>query len=170
MIRIRPFENEDWPSVWEIIAPVFRAGETWPIAPDITEPEARRFWVQRPSATFVALDDRGDVLGSYYVKPNQPTLGAHVANCGYIVAEHARGRGVASAMCRHSQREALSRGYTAMQYNLVVSTNEAAVRLWKKHGFDLVGTLPKAFRHSRLGLVDAHVMYKLLTTEQENTQ
>lgn len=162
MTRIRPFEESDWPSVWRVVAPVFRAGETWPLAPDIGEGEARAFLVDVPSATFVALDDGGHPVGCYYIKPNQPTLGAHVANAGYIVAEQARGRGVASAMCRHSQREARARGFSAMQYNLVVATNEAAVHLWQKEGFGIVGTLPKAFRHSRLGLVDAHVMYKLL--------
>jgi ribosomal protein S18 acetylase RimI-like enzyme len=167
VIGIRQFEDGDWPAVWQVIAPVFRAGETWPVSPDVEEPAAREYWVDHPSATFVALDDGGRVLGSYYIKPNQPTLGAHVANCGYIVAEHARGRGVASRMCRHSQQEALARGYSAMQYNLVVSTNEAAVRLWRKQGFDVVGTLPLAFRHSRLGLVDAYVMYKLLQQDAQ---
>ncbi len=91
-------------------------------------------------------------------------MGSHVCNCGYIVDETARGRGIASEMCRHSQREALSLGFRAMQYNLVVSTNEGAVRLWKKHGFEVVGTLPEAFRHPRFGFVDAYVMYKRLET------
>lgn len=132
------------------------------MAPDIGEKEARGFLVDVPSATFVACADGDGVVGCYYVKPNQPTLGAHVANAGYIVAEHARGRGIASAMCRHSQDEARTRGFLAMQFNLVVATNEAAVHVWRKEGFAIVGTLPKAFRHSRLGLVDAYVMYKLL--------
>lgn len=165
MPNIRQLEAKDWPAVWRVIEPVFRAGETWPVSPEIREPEAREYWIDRPSVTFVAVDETGQVLGSYYLKPNQPALGDHVANCGYIVAEHARGRGVASAMCRHSRQEALARGYLAMQYNLVVSTNEAAVRLWQKQGFYVVGRLQKAFRHSRLGLVDAYVMYRLLEAE-----
>lgn len=115
-----------------------------------------------PSATFVAVDEDDEVIGTYYIKPNQPALGAHVCNCGYIVAENARGHGVAAAMCEHSQREALSRDFRAMQYNLVVSTNEGAIRLWKRHGFEIIGTLPKAFRHLQLGFVDAFVMYKQL--------
>ena len=161
-MRIRPFEDKDWPAVWQVVEPVFRAGETWPMAPDIPEGEARGFLVDAPSATFVGCDGGGEILGIYLLKPNQPTLGAHVANAGYIVAEHARGRGVASALCRHSQDEARARGFVAMQYNLVVATNEPAVHLWRKEGFKIVGTLPKAFRHRRLGLVDAYVMYKLL--------
>lgn len=161
-MRIRPFEEKDWPAVWQVVEPVFRAGETWPMAPDIAEEEARGFLVVAPSATFVACDGGGEILGLYLLKPNQPTLGAHVANAGYIVAEHARGRGVASGLCRHSQDEARARGFVAMQYNLVVATNEPAVHLWQKEGFEIVGTLPKAFRHRRLGLVDAYVMYKLL--------
>ena len=148
--------------MWRVVEPVFRAGETWPIAPDIGEDEAHGVLVDAPSATFVACGNAGEIVGCYIVKPNQPTLGAHVANAGYIVAEQARGRGVASAMCRHSQDEARARGFVAMQYNLVVATNAPAVHLWQKEGFQIVGRLPKAFRHLRLGLVDAYVMYKLL--------
>jgi len=162
MIIIRPFEEEDWIAAWQIIQPVFRAGETYAFAPDITEAEAHKVWVELPSATFIAGDEDRNVHGTYYIKPNQPALGAHVCNCGYITAEFARNRGIASEMCRHSQREAISRGFRAMQYNLVVSTNNSAVRLWQKHGFEVIGTLPKAFRHPRRGFVDAFVMYKQL--------
>jgi RimJ/RimL family protein N-acetyltransferase len=162
MIEIRPAEQKDWTAIWQIVRPVFRAGETYPFSPDITEAEAHRAWVELPSATFVAVDGDNKVLGTYYIKPNQPALGAHVCNCGYIVAKEARGKGVASEMCKHSQREAISRGFRAMQYNLVVSTNEVAVRLWKRQGFEVIGTLPGAFRHPRLGYVDAFVMYKQL--------
>jgi len=91
-----------------------------------------------------------------------PELGVHVCNCGYIVAEAARGQGVASALCQHSQSQALKLGFTAMQYNLVVATNEAAIHIWNKNGFIIIGTLPGAFRHSGLGLVDAFVIYKTL--------
>lgn len=159
---IRPYQDQDWPFVWTIIKPVFRAGETYAFSPDITEEEARLVWIEKPKITFVAIGGDDDIVGTYYIKPNQPTLGAHVCNCGYIVAEGARRRGIASAMCEHSQREAVTRGYRAMQYNLVVSTNDEAVQLWEKHGFEIIGTLPKAFRHARLGYVDAHLMYKQL--------
>ena len=163
-ITVRLFEDRDWPATWEIIQPVFRAGETYAFSTEITEKEAHRVWIDLPSATFVAVDERNEILGTYYIKPNQPALGNHVCNCGYIVSGNARGRGVASTMCEHSQREAVARGFLSMQYNLVAATNESAVRLWKKHGFELIGTLPEAFRHSQLGLVDAHVMYKKLET------
>ena len=162
MIDIREYSPEDWAATWRIIEPVLRAGETYPFSPSISEAEAREAWVDVPSATFVASNESGTALGTYYIKPNQPALGAHVCNCGYIVGENARGQGVASLMCEHSQQEAKARGFKAMQYNLVVSTNEGAVRLWTKHGFDVVGTLPRAFQHQRHGLVDAFVMYKLL--------
>ncbi len=165
MIRFRPFSEQDWDAVWRIMEPVFRAGETYPYSPDITKQEARQAWVEVPQRTYVATDENDRVLGTYYIKPNQSSLGAHVCNCGYIVGEAARGKGVATGMCEHSQREAIALGYRAMQYNLVVSTNEAAVHLWKKQGFDLVGTLPGAFRHQRLGFVDAHIMYKQLQTD-----
>lgn len=161
MIDIRPIEAPDRDLVWGIVEPVFRAGETYAYSPDITKDAALRVLIDAPEATFVAVED-GAVLGTYYLKPNQPGLGAHVCNCGYIVAEAARGRGVASKMCEHSQREAVARGYRAMQFNLVVSTNKGAVRLWQTLGFAIAGTLPGAFRHPRSGFVDAHVMYKTL--------
>jgi L-amino acid N-acyltransferase YncA len=128
----------------------------------MTVDQARRMWLEITEAAYVAQDDDGELVGTYYIKPNQPTLGAHVANCGYMVAEQARGRGVASAMCEHSQEEAIRLGYRAMQFNLVVKTNQASVHLWKKMGFRVVGTLPGAFNHSKLGFVDAFVMYKVL--------
>ena len=162
MIEIRTFEEADWPAVWALIEPVFRAGETYAFSPDITPEEAHHVWIEMPAAVFVAHDDRQAILGTYYIKPNQPGLGAHVCNCGYIVAETARGKGIASQMCKHSQREAVLRGFRAMQYNLVVSTNVGAVRLWERHGFDVVGRLPEAFNHPQRGYVDALVMYKLL--------
>ena len=142
--------------------PVFRAGETYAFDPAITEVEAHRVWVELPAATYVAVDDAGTLLGTYYIKPNQPGLGAHVCNCGYIVSAAARGQGIASRLCEHSQDEARRLGFRAMQFNLVVSTNTGAVRLWQQLGFSIVGTLPGAFKHPRLGYVDAYVMYKQL--------
>lgn len=160
---IRPYTREDWAGVWAMLEPVFRAGETYPFPPDISADAAREAWTNSPKVVFVAVDEAtGQLLGTYYIKPNADGPGSHVCNCGYVVAAQARGRGVASRMCEHSQAQATSRGYRAMQYNLVVSTNEGAVRLWKKMGFDIVGTLPEAFRHPRWGFVDAHVMYKIL--------
>jgi ribosomal protein S18 acetylase RimI-like enzyme len=162
LIIIREFQEQDWSETWAIIEPVFRAGETYAFSPDITTEEAHKVWIETPAATFVAVDSNNIILGTYYIKPNQPALGAHVCNCGYIVAEKARNQGLAALMCDHSQIQAVSMGFFAMQYNLVVATNENAVHLWQKKGFKIIGTLPKSFRHSQFGLVDAHVMYKLL--------
>ena len=159
---IHPIQQQDWPETWSIIEPVFRAGETYSFASTITEEDAYRVWVTQPSATSVAKSDDGKILGTYYGKPNQPGRGAHVCNCGYIVAEDARGMRVASAMCEHSQIEAVGLGFRAMKYNLVVSMNTGAIRLWKKLGFQVVGTLPGAFHHPSQGYVDALVMYKQL--------
>jgi ribosomal protein S18 acetylase RimI-like enzyme len=163
MITIRLYKDNDWPSVWSILEPVFRAGETYAFPRDISEEEAHKIWVSAPKATYVAVDQEGIILGTYYIKPNQPGPGDHVCNCGYIVAESARGQGIASKMCEHSQREAIAQGFQAMQFNLVVSTNEGAVRLWKKLGFDVIGTIPQAFCHPQHGCVDAFVMYRRLS-------
>ena len=163
MTRVRELRENDWPLVWQFMEPIIRAGETYPYAMDMTVNQARRMWLDVTEAAYVAEDDDGALLGTYYIKPNQPTLGAHVANCGYMVASQARGRGVATLMCEHSQEEAIRLGYRAMQFNLVVETNEASVYLWKKLGFNVVGNLPGAFRHPQQGFVDAFIMYKELT-------
>jgi len=165
MLTIRPFAESDWNAVWQIVEPVFRAADTYPYPPTITEDEAFDIWIAAPKMTYVAeFEENGAILGTYYIKPNQPSQGSHVCNCGYIVSEAARGRGVASQMCEHSQQEAVRHGFRAMQYNLVVATNEGAVRLWQKMGFQIVGTLAGAFKHPALGYVDAHIMYKTLET------
>ncbi|MES1924234.1 GNAT family N-acetyltransferase [Salinisphaera sp. T31B1] len=161
-MHIRAFHDDDWPALWAILAPVFAAGETYAVDRDIDARRARRYWVDQPAACLVAVDDRGQLAGSYFIKANQAGPGDHVANCGYIVAEIARGQGIAGAMCEHSQQQARSLGFTAMQYNCVVATNTSALALWQRLGFAVVGTLPGAFRHPRLGPVDAHVLYKTL--------
>lgn len=159
---IRSYRAEDWPQLWPILRTTIASGDSYAFPPDSTEEEIRNLWVEAPLATYVAVSE-GTVIGSYKIQPNQPGLGSHVCNCGYVVSPAARGRGVAAAMCEHSQAEALRQGFLAMQFNLVVVTNVDAVHLWRKLGFQIVGTLPNAFRHRQLGYVDAHVMYKKLT-------
>ncbi|NET09381.1 MAG: GNAT family N-acetyltransferase [Merismopedia sp. SIO2A8] len=167
MTNIRLISPSDWSLVWRIIEPVFRAGETYMYSPDISQTDAHRIWVETPAATYVVEDELGEVLGTYYLKPNQPGLGAHVCNCGYIVGEKARGKGVATALCLHSQVEAKRLGFRGIQFNSVVSTNEGAVRLWRKLGFEIVGTVPNAFHHWQHGFVDIYVMYKPLLIDKE---
>jgi RimJ/RimL family protein N-acetyltransferase len=159
---IKPYQQKYWQQCWAIIEPIFRAGETYPCSPQMSEAEAHHYWIETPLQTYIAVDENDQVVGSYYLKPNQPTLGAHVCNCGYLTAEQSRGKGVATLLCEHSQAAAKQYGFKAMQFNLVVSTNNAAVNLWKKLGFDLVGTLPKAFKSQQNGYIDAFVMYKEL--------
>ena len=162
MIRIRKYSKQDWEQLWKILEPVFREGDTYAVHQDVSEGEAHHTWIEEPLAVYVAEWDDGGIIGTYYLKPNQAGGGSHVCNCGYVVAENNRRKGIASEMCRHSQVEAVSFGFHAMQFNLVVSTNTGAVRLWQTHGFEIVGRLPEAFEHPRDGFVDAFVMYKLL--------
>ena len=165
MIEIRRFKETDWKEVWSILESVFRAGETYAFSPAITEAEAHLAWISSPRETYVAAEHEGNVVGTYFIKANQPGLGSHVCNCGYVVSQSAQARGIASELCLHSQTLAIGLGFTAMQYNLVVSTNKGAIRLWKKLGFQVVGTLPKAFNSRSQGLVDALVMYKELVAD-----
>ncbi len=160
-MKIRKAAEADFESIWPIFHEVAAAGETYAYARDTSKEEARRLWMDLPRKTFVA-EEEGTVLGTYYIKTNQAGPGSHVCNCGYMVASTARARGVATAMCEHSQKVAVEMGYKAMQFNFVAESNEQAVRLWRRLGFETVGRLPKAFCHPAEGLVDALVMYKWL--------
>lgn len=164
MISIRRFQEADWLVIWPVLRSTFEAGDTYVFAPESSEADIHRMWVELPAATYVAVDDNR-VVGTYYLKANQPGLGSHVCNCGYVVVPAAQRLGIATLMCEHSQLEAVSMGFRAMQFNLVVSTNDRAVRLWQKLGFETVGTLPKAFHHQKFGYVDALVMYKELVRD-----
>ena len=158
---IRPATPADWPAIWAMFQVVAAGGDVFAYDAETTEAVARKLWAEPPAVTFVA-DRDGAVIGTYFVRPNQPGRGDHVANAGYIVAAEARGQGLASALCAHSLDTARQLGFRAMQFNFVVCTNTAAVRVWEKHGFAVVGRLPAAFRHTALGLVDALVMYRAL--------
>lgn len=160
-MHLRRATQSDFPNIWSVLSPVFAAGETYAVPRDIGEAEALEMWCLKPAATYVAVQD-DKVLGTYYIKTNAAGGGAHVCNCGYVTAPGAQGRGVARAMCIHSQAEAAALGYKAMQFNLVLASNDRAVALWHRLGFETVGLLPQAFDHPRAGLVDAHVMYKWL--------
>ena len=161
MLKIRQAEPTDHEAIWEIFHEVVTQTYTYPYPPETNRQQALEIWIQNPAATYVA-EMEGETVGTYYIKPNQPGLGSHVCNCGYMVAGSAHGQGVGSAMCKHSQEEASGMGFRAMQFNLVVSSNKTAVKLWQKLGFKITGTLPGAFQHRRLGFIDAHVMYKWL--------
>lgn len=158
---IRSATGADEAALWRILEPVIRAGETYPLPRDMSRDAALAYWRAPAHAVFVA-EQGGALLGTYYLRANQAGGGAHVANCGYMTAAGATGRGVATAMCRHSLAEAKARGFSAMQFNFVISSNERAVRLWQHCGFEIVGRLPGVFDHPRLGYVDALVMVRRL--------
>jgi ribosomal protein S18 acetylase RimI-like enzyme len=146
-IRIATAKDRD--AIWE----------TDTLPRDMSKEEALRYWFAPEKETFV-WEQNGAVLGTYFLKPNQQGGGAHVGNCGYVTSDAAQGRGIARAMCLHSLEHAKQRGFRAMQFNFVVSTNERAVKLWLSLGFEIVGRLPGAFRHPEQGFVDALVMYR----------
>jgi ribosomal protein S18 acetylase RimI-like enzyme len=157
-LAIRQATPADDDVIWRILEPAFRAGETYPIPRDVSRADALAYWRTPGHMIFVA-DDGGEVAGTYYLRANNRGGGAHVANCGYIVLPAAQGRGVARTMCEHSLGEAKQRGFTAMQFNFVIASNERAVKLWQSCGFRIVGTLPGVFAHPTRGPVDAYVMH-----------
>ena len=164
-MNVRPATPEDDDAIWRILEPTFRAGETYPIPRDVSRADALAYWRTPGHTVFVAQDNEdagGAIVGTYYLRANTRGGGAHVANCGYMVAQDAQGRGVARAMCAHSLEQARERGFAAVQFNFVIASNERAVRLWQACGFAVVGRLPGAFRHPRLGPVDALVMFRAL--------
>lgn len=160
-MRIRTAETRDDDAIWRIIGPTIRAGETYALPRDMSRGDALAYWISPGHEVFVVEDD-GVVVGTYYLRANQRGGGAHVANCGYMTAAEATGRGVARAMCAHSLAHAKARGFRAMQFNFVVSSNTRAIALWQSLGFAIVGRLPKAFAHPQHGDVDAVVMYRAL--------
>lgn len=160
-MNIRLATDDDWSAIWPVFRDIARLGETYAYPRDIEQEQAKQLWLVMPRQTYV-VECEGEIVASYYIKTNQAGPGSHVCNCGYMVSESARGKGLATLMCQHSQDIALELGYQAMQFNFVASSNTGAVKLWQKLGFSTVGQLPKAFNHPNLGYVDALVMYKWL--------
>lgn len=160
-LLIRPATRDDAEAIWRVIGPTIRAGETYALPRDLARDAAVDYWLGADRETFVA-EAGGVVLGTYYLRANQAGGGAHVANCGYMTAAEAAGRGVARAMCAHSLDRARAAGFRAMQFNFVVSANVRAVRLWRAMGFEIVGRLPAAFDHPAHGFVEALVMHRAL--------
>ncbi|WP_462151503.1 N-acetyltransferase family protein [Pseudoalteromonas xiamenensis] len=158
---IRDMSETDFELFWPTFQSIIQAQETYAFEPTLSKEEAYELWCVQPLKTFVYIENE-TVLGSYYLKANAMGPSSHVSNCGYMVCEQARGKGVAKKLCIHSQLVAKQEGFKAMQFNSVVSTNETAVSLWQKLGFEIVGVLPKAYKHLRFGYVDSYVMYKWL--------
>lgn len=158
---IRPATPADDAALWAMLEPVFRAGETYAVARDISRDAALAYWSGAPHRVFLA-EDGGAPLGSYFLTPNQQGGGDHVCNCGFVTAAAATGRGVARAMLADALDRAREAGFRAMQFNFVIATNTRAIALWQSHGFETVGRLPGAFRHPTAGLVDALVMVRAL--------
>lgn len=158
---IREMSKSDFESFWPTFSAVIQAQETYAFDPNMTLGEAFSLWCELPLKAYVYVEN-DVVLGTYYIKPNAMGPSNHICNCGYMVSSEARGKGIARLLCEHSQKTAIELGFDAMQFNSVVSTNEVAVRLWGKLGFNIIGTIPKAYRHAQLGLVDSYVMYKWL--------
>jgi ribosomal protein S18 acetylase RimI-like enzyme len=160
VIALRAATDKDWDAIWPLLRDVFREGATYAVDPQITQDAAFVYWMGA-AETYVAETADG-IVGTYYIKTNQPGGGAHICNCGYIVGAAARGQGLARKMCAHSQDAACDMGYTAMQFNFVLDSNTYALRLWRDMGFVTLGTIPDAFAHPHDGLIAAHIMYKSL--------
>jgi L-amino acid N-acyltransferase YncA len=160
-VNIRSAVEADFEAMWPIFQAVVATGETYAFAPDTRRADALAFWFGPGIRTYVA-EAAGRIAGMYRIVANQRGLGSHVANASFMVDPSCNGKGIGKGMGHHCLREARKAGFEAMQFNYVVSTNEAAVALWKKLGFGIVGTLPRAYRHSKLGYVDAYVMHRSL--------
>jgi ribosomal protein S18 acetylase RimI-like enzyme len=161
MINLRHATRADDDAIWDIFHTVIAPGDTYTFDPQMSREDALAYWFRDDTQTYVAEKD-AQIVGTYILRRNQPALGAHVANAAYMVSPAARGLGVGRRMAEHSLAKARRLGFRAMQFNFVVSTNEPAIRLWQNLGFEIVGTLPGAFRHAELGFVDVYVMFRRL--------
>jgi ribosomal protein S18 acetylase RimI-like enzyme len=160
-MEIRELSSAEFELAWPIFHTVVAGGDTYAYDPAMSFDEAKAMWTTPPSRVFAAFDE-AQVVGCYMLKPNQPGLGNHVANAGYMVAPSARGKGIAGALCEHSLDTARKSGFMAMQFNSVVVSNTVAIALWQKHGFNIIGRVPQAFRHKEHGLTDVYIMYRAL--------
>jgi len=161
VLDIRLARETDRDAIWNIFHAIVAPGDTYAFDPQISREDALAYWFREDTHTYVAEED-GRVVGTYILKANQPGLGSHVANAAFMVAPDAQGSGVGRRMAEHCLGEARRLGFRAMQFNFVVSTNKGAICLWKQLGFDIVGTLPGAFRHPKRGYVDVYVMFRSL--------
>ena len=161
MLEIRKAKETDKEAVWEIIQAVISSGDTYVFAPDSPKEKMLEYWFGADKETYVAVLDN-QILGSFYLKANQPDLGSHIANAGYMVSPNAKGKGIGRKMAEFSLPEAKRLGFKAIQFNFVVKSNEIAVKLWLSLGFEIIGEIPEAFQHQDLGLVNALIMYRKL--------
>jgi L-amino acid N-acyltransferase YncA len=159
---IRQATAADWPRIWPFFEATVRAGETYAFPPGLTLETARSWWMEQPPAATVVLEEDGEILGSAKMGPNRPGPGAHVGTASFMVAPAARGRGVGRALGEYVVQWHREQGYRGIQFNAVVETNTAAVRLWESLGFTIVGTVPGAFRSPTHGFVGLHIMFLAL--------
>ncbi len=164
MIKIRKAKEPDSEAIWDIFHEVVKKGDTFAFAPESNREDCKTLWMQPGICVYVA-EFRGEIAGTYILRKNQPGLGSHVANAAYMVHPEARGQGVGKAMGNHSIKQARKLGFSAIQFNFVVSTNLVAIQLWLNLGFKIAGTVPKAFNHQRLGLVDIYIMHRFLKSQ-----
>jgi len=169
MIEIRKATEKDKNEVWEIIKEVIASGDTYTFAPDSPKDKMLAFWFGADKQTYIALETRENdsfipqtILGTFFIKANQPDLGSHIANAGYMVSSKSKGKGIGRKMAEFSFDEARKSGFKAMQFNFVVKSNEVAVRLWQNLGFEIIGEIPEAFQHKENGLTNALIMYRKL--------
>ncbi|WP_026953711.1 GNAT family N-acetyltransferase [Algoriphagus vanfongensis] len=158
-MKLRKATSSDYDSVWDIFSQVIQTADTYVFDPYTPKDDLQKHWFASYMQTFV-VEENGEILGTYIIKPNQIDLGNHIANCSYMVSTKAQGKGVGKMLCEHSIQTAIQTGYLGIQFNIVVSTNTVAVALWKKFGFEIIGTTPGGFRHAKLGMVDTYIMFK----------
>lgn len=161
MLAMRKATSKDAEAIWKILKEVISRGDSFVFDPDSPKEKMMDYWMESEKHTYVAVLDNS-IVGSFFIKTNQPGLGSHIANAGYMTSPLASGKGIGKAMGQFSLEEARRLGYKAMQFNIVVKSNERAVRLWQSLGFKIIGEIPEAFNHKTLGMTNAYVMYQKL--------
>ena len=160
-MNIRKAKETDIDQIWKIFSKVIETGDTYVFNTNTTKNDLKKHGLADYMETYV-IEENGQILGKYNIKPNQIDLGNHIANYSYMVSLNTQGKRIGKKLCEHSLKIAKENNFEGIQFNIAVSKNKGAIELWKKYGFEIIGTTPKRYRHSELGFVDTYIMYKYL--------
>src|SRR5260221_8806063 len=129
-------------AIWRVLEPIIRAGETYVLPRDMSKEGALAYWRSPGHEVFVA-EDEGAIVGTYYLRANQPGGGAHVANCGYMTAPDAGGRPLSPPIGGHPLAQARRPGLPPQPVNFVVARQQRPGPVLHRPRLSTLGRAPR---------------------------